>query len=132
MGQNLTIWDLFLTPVYLLVLIAIAKKHRDKRYPVGHPLRKYYMPGLHVKFGGAIFIALVYQFYYGFGDTFYFFLQSKVINSSLEHSFSTWLKLLLHAPVEQNPELYPYTSQMEWYNDSSSYMVVELRLSWVC
>ncbi|SHE68473.1 hypothetical protein [Flavisolibacter ginsengisoli] len=121
--QYLTIWDLVLTPIYLFILIALAKNQRDKRYPVGHPLRKYYLPGLYVKFGGAIFIALVYQFYYGGGDTFNFFHHSQVINSALDDSVSNWLDLLFRRSPDVNPQLYKYTSQLEWYNDRSSYFV---------
>src|SRR2546423_13483532 len=121
--QYLTIWDLLLTPVYLLILSFIAKKHRDKRYPKGHPLRKYYMPGLYAKFAGAIFIGLIYQFYYKGGDTFNYFQHSKIINSSLDNSFFTWLQLLFRTSVDNNPQLYPYVSQMEWYHDPSAYTV---------
>ncbi len=66
--QYLTLWDLILGPIYLIILIAIARKMRDKRYPPGHALRQYYLKGLYAKFGGAIFIALVYQYYYRGGD----------------------------------------------------------------
>jgi hypothetical protein len=121
--QYLTIWDLVLTPIYLFILNAIAKNQRDKRYPAGHPLRKYYLPGLYVKFGGVIFIALVYQFYYGGGDTFNFFHHSQVINSALDDSVSNWLDLLFRKSPDVNPQLYKYTTQLEWYNDRSSYFV---------
>ena len=121
--QYLTIWDLILTPIYLIVLIATARRQREKRYPEGHALRRYFLPGLYVKLGGAIFIALIYQIYYGGGDTFNFFHHSKVINSALDDSFSTWIKLLSRASVEENPELYPYRIRLYWYNDPTSYMV---------
>lgn len=121
--QYLTIWDLVLTPLYLVVLIFIAKRIRDKHYPEGHPLRRYYLPGLLVKFGGAIFIALIYQYYYGGGDTFNFFTHSKIINSSLDDSFETWFKLLFRVSPDSDPYLYKYTSQLYWYNDKSSYVV---------
>lgn len=124
--QYLTIWDFILAPVYLLILSAIARKQRDKRYPVGHPLRQYYMRGLYVKFAGAIFIALIYQYYYGGGDTYNFFAHTRVINSSLNDSFSTWLKVLFRKPVLDNPEVYPYASQMEWYGDAASYTVAAI------
>ena len=119
----LTIWDFLLTPLYLLVLHFIAKRQRDKRYPPGHALRAYFLPGLWVKFGGAIFIALVYQFYYGGGDTFNFYRHSQVINSSLGDSFSTWAGLITHQSTSVNPELYEYVSQLPWYNDPASYAV---------
>ena len=123
MNQYLTIWDLVLTPLFLGVLIFIAKRNRDKKYPVGHPLRNYYLPGLYVKFFGAIFIALVYQYYYHGGDTFIYFNQSRVINSSLNDSFGTWVKLILRVSSNVDPKLYPYTSQMEYYHDPASHMV---------
>lgn len=121
--QYLTLWDFILTPVFILILSAIAKQMREKRYPPGHALRQYYMPALNVKFGGAIFIALVYQYYYGGGDTFNFFWHTKVINSSLSDSFATWFKLITRQSPIDNPEIYQYASQMEWYNDAPSYTV---------
>lgn len=91
---------------------------------MGHPLRKYYLPGLYVKFGGVIFIALIYQYYYNGGDTFNFFHHAQIVNSSLHDSFSTWVDLLVRNSPDKHPRLYAYTSQMEWYNDQSSYTVV--------
>lgn len=123
MQQYLTIWDLVLTPVYLLVLSYLAKRHRDKKYPVGHPLRKYYMPGLWAKFGGAIFIGLIYAFYYKGGDTFNYFNHARIINSSIDDSFDVWTKLLFRASPDVNPQLYKYTSLMQWYSDPSTYAV---------
>jgi hypothetical protein len=91
--QYLTIWDLVLTPIYLIILIVIAKRIRNKNHPEGDPLHKYYLPGLYVRFGGAVFIGLIYQFYYGGGDTFLYFEYAKIVNSSFDDSVITWLKL---------------------------------------
>lgn len=119
----LTIWDAVLGPVYLAVLLWFAVRIRNKHYPVGHPLRKYYLPGLLVKFGGAIFVALLIQYYYGSGDTYNFYTHSRIINSSLDESLTTWLKLVFRVSPDADPYLYHYTSQMYWYNDRSSYGV---------
>jgi hypothetical protein len=124
--QDLTVWDFVLTPIYLLVLIAIAKRNRDKKYPVGHPLRKYYLPGLYVKIFGAIFIGLIYQYYYHGGDTFNYFNHAKIINSSLDDSFGTWIKLLFRVSADSDPLLYKYTSQMFLYRDPAGYAVAVL------
>lgn len=126
MQQYLTIWDLVLTPIFLLILSFIARRRRDRLYPVGHPLRRYYLPGLYVKFGGVIFIALVYQYYYGEGDTFFFFDHARIINSALGDSFSSWIKLLLRTSPDEHPELYKYTSQLVFYRDKSSYTVASI------
>jgi hypothetical protein len=121
--QYLTIWDLFLTPLYLVVLSAIAKRQRDKRYPHGHPLRPYFLKGLYLKFAGAIFIGLIYQYYYGGGDTFNFFRHSRIINRAFNDSPITWFKLITRQPLEGNPELYEYVIKLFWYNDKASYTV---------
>jgi hypothetical protein len=119
----MSIWDLVLSPAYLLILVYIAKRFRDKHYPKGHPLRRFYLPGLYIKFGGAIFIALIYQFYYHGGDTYNFFTHSKLINSALDDSFNTWWQLIMRKSPEGNPKLYAYASRMEWYGDAPSYTV---------
>lgn len=120
----LTAWDLVLAPIYLMVLVYLAKRHRDKKYPKGHPLRPYFLPGLYVKFGGAIFIALIYQYYYGGGDTFNFYSDAKIVNSALGDSFSSWFSLVTRSGSPSDPILYGYISQMQWYHDPSSYTVV--------
>jgi hypothetical protein len=118
--QYLTIWDLVLTPFYLVILSALAIRYRNKKYPKGHPLRRYYMPGLYVKFAGVIFIALIYAYYYAGGDTYFYLKQSQIINSSLNESVSTWWQLITNASPENNPHLYKYVSQMDQHNVASS------------
>jgi hypothetical protein len=124
--QYLTTWDLVLTPIYLAIMIYFAKRHRDKKYPVGHPLRKYYLPGLYAKFGGVLFIALIYQYYYQGGDTYNYFTHSQIINSSLDDSLETWLNLIFRKSPNNNPVLYEYAIRMSWYDDPASYTVAAI------
>lgn len=76
--------------------------------------------------GGAIFIALIYQYYYGGGDTYNYFSHASVINSSLHDSFGTWLDLITQRSPDKNPRLFQYTSQMEWYGVASTYTVASI------
>jgi hypothetical protein len=121
--QYLTIWDLVLTPVYIVILVFIAKRYRDTHYPHGHPLRKYFLQGLLLKFGGAIFVGLVYQYYYGTGDTYEFFSHAKIINSSLDDSPTMWGKIMMRLPATVDPYIYKYSAQLSWYNDPPSYTI---------
>lgn len=122
--QFLTLWDLLLTPFYLLLLVFLAKRQRNKRYPKGHALRKYYLPGLYAKFGGALFISFVYAFYYKGGDTFNYFSQAQIVNSALGDSVEKWIKLLFHSSYYESPEIYIYAAQLYWYNSPTEYTVV--------
>jgi hypothetical protein len=123
---NLSILDFVLLPFLLAVVYAMAYQRRNKKYPYKHPLRKYFIPALTVKIFGALFIGLIYGYYYGGGDTYYFFNQAQVLNSALDESFTKWINLLLHIPSVQDAGYYGYISRMEWYPDRSSYTVVAI------
>src|SRR5215831_13934546 len=97
-APNISILDFVLLPFVLVFIYSVAYSIRNKKYPHTHPWRKYFIPALTVKIFGATFIGLVYAYYYGGGDTFNFFNQSQVINSSFNESFIKWVNLLFRIP----------------------------------
>src|SRR5689334_11174178 len=123
---HLTILDYVLLPFFIGIVYAIAYNIRNKKYPRKHPWRKYYIPALTVKIFGAIFIGLVYAYYYSGGDTYYFFNQAQVVNSSFNESMGKWINLLFHIPSIHDSGYYNYISQMPWYVDPSSYTVISI------
>ncbi|HYM95487.1 MAG TPA: hypothetical protein VET23_15215, partial [Chitinophagaceae bacterium] len=119
----ITILDYVLLPFYLGIVYAIAYRYRNKKYPVNHPWRRYFIPGLTVKIIGAVFIGLVYAYYYRSGDTFNYFGDAKIINSAFDESFSKWFNLLFRIPASNDGNYYTYTANMIFYNDPASYAV---------
>ena len=107
----------------LAIVYAIAFRYRNKHYGHKHPWRKYFIPALTVKIFGAIFIGLIYAYYYGGGDTFDYFYHSKVINEAFDESAVKWLNLVFHIPAKNDGAYYSYISRMEWYPDLASYTV---------
>ena len=122
----ITIYDYLLLPFYIAIIYAIAYSIRRRKYPIGHPWRRYFIPGLTVKVGGALFIGLIYQYYYGAGDTQFYFQQAKVVNSAFGESPEKWINLILHIPQGYEGGYIDYTSQMLWYNTLNNYMVVSI------
>jgi hypothetical protein len=116
--------DLFLTPIYLGIFYAIAYSIRGKF--TNALTRKYFIPALSVKFAGAIFLGLIYQFYYGGGDTFNYFGQSKVIYQAFLDSPSVGLRLLLHSDGQYDQDMAKYVGQINWYRASTEYFVVKV------
>lgn len=110
----------------MTIVYAIAIRYRNKHYGPKHPWRKYFIPALTVKIFGAIFIGMIYQYYYGGGDTFNFFHHSLVINSASKESFTKWFNLLFHIPNLYDGDYYSYISRMFWYRDPSSYTVASI------
>jgi len=114
--------DLFLTPIYLIIIYAIAYGVRSRftnRYT-----KKYFIPALTLKLVGAIGLGLVYQFYYNGGDTFNYFWESKIIYEAFKESPAIGLKLLL-ANGNYSPDIYNYAVKMHWFASESNYFVIK-------
>ncbi len=70
-------------------------------------------------------IGLIYQYYYGGGDTMNYYLHGHVVNSALSESFTKWLALITHTASSVDGDFYTnYTSKMQWYDASTEYAVV--------
>ncbi|MBO9592149.1 MAG: hypothetical protein J7599_04510 [Niabella sp.] len=75
---------------------------------------------------GAIFIGMVYEYYYQGGDTMNYFLHAKIINSAFDDSPVKWINLLLRIPNDSTIGYYDYISRLYWYQDPASYSVAAL------
>ena len=110
--------DLFITPLYLLVIYLLAWVLRPlvtDRYT-----RKYFLPGLSVKIFGALAVGFVYQFYYSGGDTFNYYHDAGIIREAFFDSPYKAFKLIWANGVYE-PETLDYASQMWFYRDLASY-----------
>jgi hypothetical protein len=86
--------------------------------------RRYFIPGLSLKILGALFVGIIYQFYYGGGDTFtYFNLGSKYIWEAFKDHPLLAVKLIF-ADSEYHSDTFEYASKIYTYGDASSYFVV--------
>lgn len=125
--QFITLLDYLLLPFYLVVIYLIAIIFREKKYPIGHPWRKYFLPALTLKIGGAIFIGLIYAYYYGSGDTSEYFKHAQTVNSSFDESIGTWLNMIFRIPAWYDNEYSQYISQIgPWYESPAEYTIVAL------
>jgi hypothetical protein len=84
------------------------------------------MQGLWFKIIGAVFTCIIYSYYYPGGDISNYLYHAKVINSSLSDSFGDWYHLMAGDSPSTYPSIYRYTSEMFWYNDSSTYLVSKI------
>jgi hypothetical protein len=109
--------DLFLGPLYLGLLYLLAYIVRPA--VTNRFTKPYFIPGLTLKFIGAVGLGLVYQFYYSTGDTFSYLYHVKIITSAFNQSFSVGLKLLMDNGGSEDPAIISYTSQMFWHQAHS-------------
>ncbi len=116
--------DLIVTPITLLIIYLLAFWLRGKT--TDYTIKRYFIPALTVKIIGAIGLGVVYQFYYGGGDTFSFFnLGSKHIYEAFLESPVKGIQLLF-ANGEYQPSTLNYAVNIYFYKDLSSYFVVRI------
>ena len=116
--------DLIATPVYLLIFLVAAYFLRPQ---VSTPLtRRYFFPALMLKFLGALFLGLIYQFYYGGGDTFGY---------TTYGASHIWRAFLDEPPVafdmifgtnEYTTKNFKYAVKIWYFDDAASYFVVRV------
>jgi hypothetical protein len=128
MQEDLSIFDLLLTPIYLFFIIFFAYQHQRKKIH-DHPEYKYFTRGLIVKIIGAFALGCVYYFYYGGGDTTNYFQSARAyVNLAFynsDHFFEGWFgePSLANAMQFFNSETgYP----VYFHRDHHSFFVVRL------
>ena len=115
--------DLLLTPVYLAIFYVLA--YIIKPRVTDKNTARYFIPGYTVKIVGAIALGLIYQFYYGGGDTFVFYQDSTLIHQVFFESPIAGLKLLF-SNDRYDPDIYLYASRMHHFGDTSTYFIIKL------
>ncbi len=109
---------------FLLICIAVGgRRLRDRWYPTGHVWRPYFLPALFAKIFGAIFIGLLYTYYYSSGDTFVYFSHATELNKAFADSPVKWFNLLLRIPEWYEGDYYEYIYRMPFYHTPANYMV---------
>jgi hypothetical protein len=124
--QYITITDFILLPIYIFVIFIFASYFKNKYYPKGHPLRRFFMPAFTLKIMGAIFLGIIYQFYYKGGDTMNYWHQTEIINSSFSESIGTWFRLITGSAELYDVDVYKYTTQFYWYGRSSPEYIISI------
>lgn len=71
-------------------------------------------------------LGVIYQFYYGGGDTFNYFQQSVWIFRAFFEEPVLALKLLLESGGARQPDTFQYSQHIWYYNDPHSYTVVKV------
>src|SRR5690242_4846522 len=96
--------DFFIVPVYIILLYLLVKSKSLKYKESG--LNKFFLTAFFLHMAGAVLYALVIQYYYGYGDSFGYFLGSNFITDLTKDEVT--LKYFFSSP-EQLSKLYATT-----------------------
>lgn len=116
--------DFVVTPIVILIVYAAAYIARP--YVTNAITRRYFFSALTVRIAGALFLGILYQFYYSGGDTFNYHTHgSRVIwHAFLENPADGFA--LIFSSGEEYQIAYRYSSQILFWGDPSSYFIVRI------
>jgi hypothetical protein len=116
--------DLIITPFLLVLVYTGAYLLRGRL--TDEITRRYFIPALTCKIFGALALGMLYQFYYGGGDTFNFHTHgSRHIWEAFWSDPEKGLKLMF--PDKNDYQgIYEYARRIPFFHDPSSYTVIRL------
>lgn len=114
--------DIIIAPIFFLIILVVAMIIKKKFVHVGG---QYFLPALALKLLSAIFIGVIYKFYYSGGDTYAYFLQGKSISNALSNDFYTGIKLML-SQGQFDPDTFIYSSNMYYYPFPPEFLIVKI------
>jgi hypothetical protein len=120
----LELTDLFVAPIVAMVILIIAIIIRP--WVTYDENKKFFLPALVLKMLGAIALGVLYQFYYGGGDTFgYFTHGARHVYEAFYDQPGIAVKLIF-AGNNFEDGVYQYASRIWMYRDTPAYMVVRI------
>ncbi len=123
----LSLRDLFFGPVYILIVFLIVRKWKRKNY-VNSPLKQFIYPALFFRLAGCIMLSFLYNFYYGYGDTFgYFTGAQETWDAFVTNPKLAW-EILVSPAKDYSAEVQLIASEMAYTGFSAS-SVAMLKIS---
>lgn len=110
----LSVKDVFLTPLYLGLFYGLAVLIRPGVTNVY--TRKYFLPGLTVKFVGALALGLIYEFYYHGGDTSGYYAEADRVYKIFGENFSDGWELMTTGVNQTSPATLKYGGRFTWFS----------------
>jgi hypothetical protein len=117
----LTLQDLILTPLYFLFIFGIVYTFRNR--VKDREMRRYFLPAFLLRVVGAIFLGLIYQFYYGGGDTTLYFQGARNMGLLFDRQVSAWADIVFGSPENYGSLAQLYVRSMPYHEDRASFMV---------
>ncbi|WP_044212804.1 hypothetical protein [Flammeovirga sp. OC4] len=119
------LYNLFTTLIYLLLIYFVIAPFFANRWTNKYT-RKYFWWGLHSKITGSIFFCVIYQFYYGGGDTIAYFLEGGVIVDAFLYSPIVGLETLFYNGKEIGGENISFLSKLYLKKNPSTWFMVQI------
>lgn len=117
--------DFLLAPLLIVMWIGIAMLIRNRKYK-GTVIYKYFVPALVARIVGAVLTALMYQYYYGGGDTFMYFFGAKDIFDALLGAPDAAYEMLFVDMSDWKLETFDHVKFVTFFSKEKEALVLKL------
>lgn len=117
--------DYLLLPFFLVFWIGVMTMIKHKKYK-GTEIEKYFMPALYARFLGAFLSAAMYQYYYGMGDTFYYFWGAQDIYNAILGNPSAAYEMLFYDHFDWSPDTIEAVRIRLFFTNEKEALVVKI------
>lgn len=87
---------------------------------------QYFIPGLGIKIFGGLAFALIYVYYYKFGDTFLYYRGAYVLSNTIIDSPVDYIRLLLSENNNLPPDLHAFSDGIAYSRTEEEWFMVKL------
>ncbi|NLR92498.1 hypothetical protein [Flammeovirga agarivorans] len=119
------LYNLLITPIYLCVIYFLIAPYFAKKWTNKYT-RKYFWWGLHAKMIGSIAFCIIYQFYYGGGDTIEYFKQGGIIVDAFFDSPNIGYETLMYNGSNIKGENARYLGMLYMKKNNSTWLMVQI------
>lgn len=116
-------WAIFL--IYFILFFLAAVIYRRSKLHL-EDYKRFFLPAFIVKVLGGMMFALVFIYFYGFGDTFLYFKGSTVLSYTISHDTATWLRLMTSENGNLPPDLSIYADIIPYSRTKEEWFMVKL------
>lgn len=120
---SITLFDWTLWLVYLTLIIVLAYIYRTTKTESQY---NYFIKGLVVKVLGGLAFALVYVYYYKFGDTFLYHKGASVMATAMTEAPIEYFRLLLSVNDALPADLHEFSHSIEYSRTVEEWFMVKL------
>jgi hypothetical protein len=111
--------DFFMGLFMIMIILIIASLLKPKKSMLPE---RYWWYGIGLKLFGALFISLIYEYYYRGGDTTMYHLGGKIILEAMGDSPSAWFELVFKNQLDPNTYI-NYARRIYFWGDMPTYFV---------
>jgi len=114
-------WGIWITYFVLMFLLLMVYRNTKKE-----SYYRFFLAGFVLKIMGGLGFAMIYVYYYGFGDTFAYFNGSGVLADALVDDPGSYFRLIFSSADSFSGDLRQYTSQIVYSTGHEEWFMIKL------